>query len=90
MSGIAARAPVPARMSNPPPKVSTSFRAAWNDPVEVEPVTSVKTTSVNIASVVPVRKRLRSGYAIDIRRSGVRALTRPRTAIIAPSSRSAL
>ena len=28
---------------------------------DVVPVTSVKTTSVNIASVTPVRKRLRSG-----------------------------
>ena len=31
------------------------------EPFEAMPVTSVKTTSVNIASVVPVRKRLASG-----------------------------
>ena len=44
------------------------------------PVTSVKTTSVNIASVVPVRKRLASGYAIAIRRIGASPRMRPRTA----------
>ena len=32
-----------------------------NEPFETVPVTSVKTTSVNIASVVPVRKRFESG-----------------------------
>ena len=36
-------------------------------------MTSVKTTSVNIASVVPVRKRALSGYAIDMRSTGASA-----------------
>ena len=43
-------------------RTSPMFSSAWrNDPFEAVPVTSVKTTSVNIASVVPVRKRLASG-----------------------------
>ena len=90
MSSIAATAPVPARIWKPPPNASTLPSAAWNEPVDVDPVTSVKTTRVNIASVVPVRKRLRSGYAIDMRSTGARALILPSTAITAPSSRSAL
>ncbi len=50
-----------ARMSNPPPYVPMSFRPFTNDVVVVAPVTSVKTTSVNIARVTPVRNRFRSG-----------------------------
>ncbi len=38
-----------------------SFRPFTNDVVVVAPVTSVKTTSVNIARVTPVRNRFRSG-----------------------------
>ena len=90
MSSIAATAPVPARIWKPPPKASSLPNAAWNEPVDVAPVTSVKTTSVNMARVVPVRKRLRSGYAIDMRRTGASALILPSTAIAAPRSRSAL
>ena len=61
-----------------------------NEPEIVPPTTSVKTTSMNIASVTPVRKRLRSGYAIDRRRIGVSARIRPTTAVTAPSRTSAL
>ena len=81
---------MPARTWKPPPKTSTSSNVDWNDPVDVEPVTSVNTTSVNMASVVPVLNRLLSGYAMDMRRIGASALIRPKTAITAPSSRSAL
>ena len=56
----------------------------------VAPTTSVKTTSVNIASVTPVRKRLRSGYATDIRSTGASALIRPNDATSPPSRTSAL
>ena len=52
---------VVARMSKPPPKTVMSLKAFVNAPDVVAPTTSVKTTSVNIASVTPVRKRLRSG-----------------------------
>src|SRR5205823_1718889 len=63
MSPIGAEADVEARTSKPPPKALTSLKAWTNDPVVVAPTTSVKTTSVNIASVTPVRQRLRSGHA---------------------------
>ena len=43
-----------------------------------------------MARVVPVRKRLRSGYAIDMRRTGASASILPSPAIAAPRSRSAL
>ena len=79
-----------ARMSKPPPKTSRSLKAFVNAPEVVAPTTSVKTTSVNIASVTPVRKRLRSGYAIDIRSTGARARMRPPVAARAPSRTSAL
>ena len=57
---IGAVAVVPARTWNPPPKSSTSM-ACTNEPFDAVPVTSVKTTRVNMASVVPVRKRAASG-----------------------------
>ena len=60
MSSIGAVPVVPARTWNPPPKSSTSM--AWtNEPFDAVPVTSVNTTRVNMASVVPVRKRAASG-----------------------------
>ena len=60
MSSMGAVPVVPARTWKPPPKSSTSI--AWtNDPFEAVPVTSVNTTRVNIASVVPVRNRAASG-----------------------------
>ncbi len=79
-----------ARMSKPPPKLSTSLKALTIEPVMVEPTTSVKTTSVNMASVTPVRKRLRSGYATAIRSTGASGRIRPRVALSPPSRRSAL
>ncbi len=60
------------------------------EPELAVPVTIVKTTSVNIASVVPVRNRLASGYAMEMRRSGASRRDRPSTAMTARSSRSAL
>ena len=61
MSAIGAVGDTVALMSNPPPYVPMSFRPFTNDVVVVAPVTSVKTTSVNIARVTPVRNRFRSG-----------------------------
>ena len=53
---------------------ATSFDArARTSRVVMAPTTSVNTTSVNIASVMPVRKRLRSGYAIDMPQRRARA-----------------
>ena len=90
MSSIGAAAPVPARTSKPPPDLSTSWKEWTNEPDVTVPVTSVKTTRVNIASVVPVRKRLVSGYAIAMRSTGASAWTRPSEPITAPRSTSAL
>ena len=70
MSVIGAVADVPARTWKPPPNSSMFPNAFWNEPDEAVPVTSVKTTSVNIASVAPVRKRALSGYVIAIRMTG--------------------
>ena len=53
-------------------------------------MTSVKTTRVNIASVVPVRNRSFNGYAIDIRSTGARPRDRPNTRMTPASRRSAL
>ena len=50
-----------ARTSKPPPNVSVSSQAFMNETETIVPTTSVKTTSVNIASVTPVRNRFRSG-----------------------------
>jgi hypothetical protein len=50
-----------ARTSNPPPNISSLSNARTKEPEIVPPTTSVKTTSMNIASVMPVRKRFRSG-----------------------------
>ena len=50
-----------ARTSKPPPNVLTSLNPLTNEPVVIAPTTSVKTTSVNMARVTPVRNRLRSG-----------------------------
>ena len=61
MSVMGVVPPVLARTLNPPPKVSSCRMAFMNEPFEATPVTSVKTTSVNMARVVPVRKRLASG-----------------------------
>ena len=61
-----------------------------NDPELTVPVTIVNTTSVNIASVIPVRKRLASGYAIAIFSTGASGRSAPSTRIAAPMSRSAL
>ena len=61
MCTIGCAGEVVARTSKPPPKASRSLNAFVNAPEVVAPTTSVKTTSVNIASVTPVRKRLRSG-----------------------------
>ena len=61
MSSTAPIGAVSARMSKPPPNVRSSSNARMNDPEIVEPLTSVKTTRVNIAMVTPVRKRVRSG-----------------------------
>ncbi len=58
---MGATAEVLARTWKPPPNSSLFSKALMNEPDEAVPVTSVKTTSVNIASVVPVRKRLASG-----------------------------
>ena len=53
--------PVGARANmEPAPELVASM--AWtNDPFDAVPVTSVNTTSVNIASVIPVRNRARAG-----------------------------
>ena len=67
-----------------------SFMPFTNDVVVVAPVTSVNTTSVNIASVTPVRNRFRSGYAIDMRRTGARLRNRPNVHVTPATSRSAL
>ncbi len=61
-----------------------------NEPVVIAPVTSVKTTSVNIASVTPVRKRLASGYASESLRTGASRRLRPKIRVSAPSRTSAL
>ena len=61
MFSIGAVAEVPARTWKPPPNWSASPSAFWKEPDDAVPVTSVKTTSVNIASVAPVRNRARSG-----------------------------
>ena len=61
MSATGAAGEAVARTSKPPPKVLMLLKALVNDPVVVAPTTRVKTTSMNIASVTPVRKRLRSG-----------------------------
>ena len=90
MSTIGAAGEVVARMSKPPPNAFRLFAAPTNDPVVVAPTTSVNTTSVNIARVTPVRKRLRSGYAIAMRRTGARLLIRPNVDPSAPSRTSAL
>ena len=81
---------VVARMSNPPPNVSVSLAPLTNDPVMTAPVTRVKTTSVNIASVTPVRNRLASGYASDSLRTGASRRLRPKVAVSAPLTASAL
>ena len=86
MSVIGLDGDVVARMSKPPPKSSMSFTPFTNEPVVIAPMTSVKTTSVNIASVTPVRNRLRSGYAIEMRRTGASARTRPSVAPTAPAA----
>ena len=89
MSSIGAVPVVPARTWNPPPTSSTPM--AWtNDPFDTVPVTSVNTTRVNIASVVPVRKRAARGYATDMRSTGVSARILPKAVTTRPSSRSAL
>src|SRR3954453_22317734 len=62
--------------SNPPENVSKFFAAGTNDCEVVASTTSVKTTSVNIARVTPVRNRLRSGYAIAMRKTGDDVRTR--------------
>ena len=67
-----------ARTSKPPPKVSALFEAAMNELGVVMPTTSVYTTSVNIAQVMPVRSRLRSGYAVEMRKHRRRATGRGR------------
>ena len=64
-------------MSKPPPNAFASENAWMNEPDVAVPVTIVKTTSVNIASVVPVRNRLASGYAMEMRRSGASRRDRP-------------
>jgi hypothetical protein len=79
-----------ARTSKPPPKVFRSSKAFTNEPVVIAPTTSVKTTSVNMASVTPVRKRLRSGYAIDIFNTGASRRMRPSEPARPPSRTSAL
>ncbi len=61
MSVIGLAGDVIARTSKPPPKVSALFDAAMNELGVVIPTTSVNTTNVNIASVMPVRSRFRSG-----------------------------
>ena len=61
MSGTGLAGATLARMSKPPPNVARLLTPLTNDLVVVAPTTSVNTTSVNIASVTPVRKRLRSG-----------------------------
>ena len=61
MSVMGADPLVPAVTSNPPPNSSRSAAAFRNELVDAEPVTSVKTTSVNIARVAPVRNLLVSG-----------------------------
>jgi hypothetical protein len=48
-------------MSNPPPNACTLSIAWRKELVVIAPTTMVKTTNVNIASVTPVRKTLRSG-----------------------------
>lgn len=50
-----------ARTSKPPPKRSTSSSERMKEPEIVPPVTRVKITSVNMASIIEVRSRLRSG-----------------------------
>jgi hypothetical protein len=50
----------------------------------------VKTTSMNIASVMPVRKRLWVGYFTAVLRTGGRPLMRPNAATTIRKSKSAL
>ena len=87
---IGAPADVPARTWNPPPNWSTSLIAESNELGAAVPVTSVKTTSVNIASVAPVLKRALSGYVIAIRATGTTLPNRERTRLTPRSTRSAL
>jgi hypothetical protein len=61
MSAIGVEPLVLARTWKPPPNVSSVPTAFMKERFETIPVTSVKTTSVNMASVAPVRKRLASG-----------------------------
>jgi hypothetical protein len=89
-SSIGAPADVPARTWKPPPNSSTLLSALSNEPGAAVPVTSVKTTSVNIASVAPVRNRARKGYVIAIRATGASRPKRERTKLTARRMRSAL
>jgi hypothetical protein len=89
-SGNALAKVVSARTSKPPPKRSGSSIARRNAPDVVAPTTMVNTTSVNIASVTPVRKRTRSGYAIAILSIGASGRMRPSPRIVRPRSASAL
>src|SRR3954454_5782019 len=81
---------VVARVSKPPPHVSMLLNASTTEPVVMAPVTRVKTTSVNMASVTPVRNLLRKGYAIDILSTGASRLLRPSEAERPERRRSAL
>ena len=90
MFSIGAVAEVPARTWKPPPNWSAFANAFWNEPDDAVPVTSVKTTSVNIASVAPVRKRARSGYVIAIFATGAADPKRERTYETARRMMSAL
>ena len=77
MSRIGLVGAVVARMSNPPPNVSMLLKPLRKEPVVIAPVTSVKTTSVNMASVTPVRNRLASGYASESLSTGAMRRLRP-------------
>ena len=61
MSAIGLAGDAIARTSKPPPNATVSFPALVKAFDVVAPTTSVNTTSVNMARIVPVRKRSRSG-----------------------------